>query len=102
MPSTTERGYAVKAFRALALAGWVLETADNGEEEIRPTSVTAAVEHVEACEECSITMTHPEHGSATFCLLFQGGEPNEVIYDYWFKTGAENVIDQILDSLEKE
>jgi hypothetical protein len=99
MPSTTEREYAVKAFKALEDAGWVLTSADNGEEEIYPSVVAVAVEHVQACEMGSVTFIHPMHGSATFCLLFQGGEPNEVIYDYWSFIRGENVIDKILDQI---
>jgi len=82
----TEHDYAIAAVAALQDAGWSLTRADNGEESIRPESVQAAIEHVEACEMGSVTMEHGTYGLATFGLLFQAGVPEEVIYDYSYQT----------------
>lgn len=82
----TEHDYAVAALKALQDAGWTLLRADNGEESIRPDSVLAAIKHVQACEMGSVTMAHGTYGRATFGLLFQAGVPEEVLYDYSYKT----------------
>lgn len=96
----TEHDYAVAALTALQDAGWSVTGADNGEESIQPDSVLAAVEHVEACEVGSVTMTHATHGRATFGLLFQAGEPEEVIYDYSYKTDESGAaIEAVLERL---
>lgn len=80
----TERTYALRALAALRSEGWRLVEVDAyGDDEPRPVETDAeAVEAVEAVEMGAVTLAHPDHGAATLRLLFQGGEPEEVIYDY--------------------
>ena len=79
----TERTYALRALAALRSGGWRLVEVDDGADEPRPVKTDAeAVEAVEAVEKGAVTLAHPDHGAATLHLLFQGGEPEEVIYDY--------------------
>jgi sugar/nucleoside kinase (ribokinase family) len=79
----TERTYAIRALAALRSEGWRLIEVYDGGLQPRPVETDAeAVEAVEAVEMGAISLTHPNHGAATLHLLFQNGEPEEVIYDY--------------------
>lgn len=99
----TEYDYATTALTALQDAGWSLTRADNGEESIRPETVQAAVEHVQACELGSVSMQHATLGRATFGLLFQAGQPEEVIYDYSYQTDESGAaIEAVLARLHED
>jgi len=79
----TERTYALRALAALRSDGWRLAEVYDGGIRPRPVKTGAeAVEAVEAVEMGAISLTHPNYGTATLRLLFQNGEPEEVIYDY--------------------
>lgn len=84
----TERTYAVRTLSALVGSGWsIVAVDDGGDEPMRDTfTPTTAVDAVRAVEQGAIIIRHPEHGRAILFLLFQGGEPEEVIYDASAKT----------------
>lgn len=86
---TTEHAAATGAIRNLQRAGFEIASAYDGGERLRgPMSASAAVDFVQAAEEGSVTMAHPEHGRVTLSILFQGGAPEEVVYDYSAKDSA--------------
>jgi hypothetical protein len=96
MAFTTERSYAIGALHYLMAHGWELAAASDGEERIKPTSATAAVAHVMATEHGAVKLVRGED-YVTLSLLFQGGEPDEVIYDYSAKT--DETLEEISASL---
>lgn len=83
MPQT-ERTYAIRALAALRSEGWrLVEVEAYGDDEPWPVVTDAeAVKAIEAVETGAVILAHPEHGAATLHLLFQNGEPEEVVYDY--------------------
>ncbi len=97
----TERTYALRALAALRSDGWRLAEVYDGGIRPRPVKTDAeAVEAVEAVEMGAISLTHPNYGTATLRLLFQNGEPEEVIYDYTARDlDALDAIDNALASL---
>lgn len=82
----TERTYAVRALKALERQGWCIFGTSESGAIVGGRTATRAVEDVMAVEMGAIVVIHPTHGRATLHLLFQNGEPEEVIYDVSAKT----------------
>ena len=97
---TTEHAAATGTIYNLQRAGFEIASAYDGGERLRgPMSASAAVDFVRAAEEGSVTMVHPDHGRVTLSMLFQGGNPEEVVCDYSAKDSATldlvaNLLDQ--------
>lgn len=103
MPQT-ECTYALRALAALEAHGWQVAAVDNGGNELlKITGPTPVMRHltaivaIEAVEQGAVIMHHPVKGSATLCLLFQNGEPEEVIYDT--RASSEDALDAVEDAL---
>lgn len=98
---STEHSYATGAIRALSRIGFTIDYATDGEERVRaPLSATAAVDHVRGTDHGAVVLVHPTLGRLTLCLLFQNGEPEEVIYDMSAQEHATlDVVDAILEPL---
>lgn len=96
----TERTFAIRALSRLSRAGWHILGVDDGEGmERRMFSPTSAVDRIEAVEHGYVRVVHEKLGAATVCLLFQGGEPDEVVYDFQAATDeAITAVDSLIFS----
>jgi hypothetical protein len=104
----TERTYAIRALVALRSEGWQMTAALDAEGDalryedagVGETWPTAAVDWIEAAEHGRVILQHPTHGAGSVALLFQDGEPEEVIYDASARTTeALDAIDNALASV---
>lgn len=97
----TERTFAVRFLKSLERQGWCIFAMSEHGTIVGGRTPTRAVEGVMAVEQGAIRVVHPTHGSATLHLLFQGGEPEEVIYDISASTiPTFDIIDQALAAFQ--
>lgn len=82
----TEYTYALRGLANLQAGGWVIREAGDPEGTISTDDARTALDWVRSIEHGAIRLQHPMYGVAVLSLLFQGGEPEEVIYDIHART----------------
>lgn len=76
-----DRDGITQAVETVIAAGWKLEFAHNGEEEIRTSDVKAAVDAIMEVDEGSIHFAAVDE-SYGYLFLVLGNAPDEVVCDY--------------------
>ena len=99
---STERAYAVAVVSKLLGEGFTIKATWDGEEYTKaPLTPRQAVDAVEAVEHGIVILDHQELGRVKLSLLFQGGEPLEVICDYSAKDDATlDLVAQYIEEVE--
>lgn len=98
---TTDRGAIQQVIRALIAGGWALHEVDNGEEEVRVTSETKALEEITAVDESHLFVYRddPTAGMQSAWLFFVlGNDPEEVVNDH--TTNLSPVLDPLMGRWE--
>lgn len=98
-----QRKFAIRSIEALQREGWALVYAwDGGEKLTADLTPARAVDWVEGAEMGSVRMKHPTHGAVSLHLLFQHGEPEDVIYDMSASSDETlNEADRVLSAVSR-
>jgi len=91
----TEYTFALRSLESLKEDGWTIRGAGDQESTIVTDDARQALDYVASIEHGAIRIQHRDHGSANLSLLFQGGDPEDVIYDFQAATS------QALEHIER-
>lgn len=93
-PKTDEAGIR-QTIRALRNAGYVLDFVDDGEEQIKVSNETEALDAIMAVDVAYLFVKHSDGERASHVLFVLGNDPEEVICDHGLT--LSHVIDPLME-----
>jgi predicted fused transcriptional regulator/phosphomethylpyrimidine kinase len=93
---TDDRAAVGQVIRALKAAGYKLLHVDNGEENVKVTTATEAIEAIFEVDQAWLLVLDPDTGAQGCVFFVLGNDPEEVVCDHTIN--LSDTLDPLLDS----